>query len=178
MGNKPATSCNAWLKHLLASAAITLAVVGAGPTTAHAAAGIQAGTLVCKGEGGWGAIIASRKTFNCTFGSIGGKFRGSYTGVIRKFGLDIGGTGDTTLTWLVFGPAKLIGDNYKLGSLAGEYVGAGAEASLGLGVGANALVGGSENSFALQPVSVQVQTGLGIAVGVETLKLEYVGPLD
>ena len=41
----------------------------------------------------------------------------------------------------------------------------------GVGVGANALVGGSNNTIALQPVSVQGQTGLSIAAGVASLEL-------
>ena len=42
---------------------------------------------------------------------------------------------------------------------------------MGLGVGANALVGGSNNSVALQPVSVQGQQGLNVAVGISQLQL-------
>ena len=38
-------------------------------------------------------------------------------------------------------------------------------------LGANALVGGSNNTFALQPVSVQGQTGLSVAAGVAGLEL-------
>jgi hypothetical protein len=44
-----------------------------------------------------------------------------------------------------------------------------------LGVGANALIGGSENSIALQPVSVQAQQGLNVAVGVAALSLRFDG---
>ena len=167
-----------WLQRLTAALVTTLAVTVGFPAMTSAASGIQVGTLVCKGEGGWGAIITSKKEFNCTYGSVDGSVRGSYTGVIRKFGLDLGVTGDTTLTWLVFGPATMIGENYKEGSLAGSYAGIGAEASVALGVGANALVGGSEDSFALQPVSVQVQSGLSIAAAVQTLTLVYTGPVN
>ena len=39
------------------------------------------------------------------------------------------------------------------------------------GLGANALVGGSNNSFALQPLSFEGQTGLNVAVGVVGLEL-------
>jgi hypothetical protein len=49
---------------------------------------------------------------------------------------------------------------------------------VGLGVGANALVGGGPGSFTLQPVSVQVQTGLSVAAAVQTLTLDYAGPLN
>lgn len=167
-----------WAKRILAGAVLAAAAATLSPTVGQAQSGLQAGSLVCKGDGGWGAIITSKKNFNCTFASADGKVRGTYTGVIRKFGLDIGVTGDTTLTWLVFGPAAMVGDSYVEGSLAGDYAGVGAEASLGIGLGANALVGGSKDLFALQPISVQVQTGVSIAAGVQTLQLVYVGPLQ
>ena len=57
------------------------------------------------------------------------------------------------------------------GALAGDYVGASAEASAGVGVGANLLVGGSDESFTLQPVSVQTQTGVNLALGVTSFEL-------
>ena len=46
---------------------------------------------------------------------------------------------------------------------------------MGLGVGANALVGGSEHSIALQPVSVQAQQGINVAVGISALSLRFDG---
>jgi hypothetical protein len=148
------------------------------PTAVKAQTRLQAGTLACAGEGGWGLIITSKKTFRCTFSATDSDIRGEYVGEIRKFGLDVGVTGDTVLMWLVLGPAEKVGENYVPGSLQGEYAGIGAEASAGMGLGANALLGGGEQSFALQPVSVQVQTGLSIAAGVQTFSLEYVGPMQ
>jgi len=155
-----------------------IALALASATMAPAAADLQAGTLVCKGDGGWGAIITSKKSFDCTFSSSDGVTVSKYTGVIRKFGLDLGVTGDTTLTWLVMGPADRVGANFAPGALAGKYAGAGVEATAGVGLGANALIGGGDESFALQPFSVQVQTGISIAAAVQTLTLEYVGPLQ
>ena len=182
-----------WLRRVAAAGAVaTLTVAGVAPgamvaqdagADASAAAEtastrLQAGSLACKGEGGWGAIVFSKKTFDCTFVTADRSFRGSYKGTITKFGLDVGVTGETALLWLVFGPAERVADNYRAGSLAGEYSGVGVEATLGAGVGANALVGGNESQFVLQPVSVQVQTGLSIAAAVQTLKLEYLGELN
>jgi hypothetical protein len=71
------------------------------------------------------------------------------------------------MLWAVFAPttAKL------RGALAGSYVGATAEATVGAGVGANALVGGSNRTITLQPISVQGQTGLNLALGVGGLNL-------
>jgi hypothetical protein len=45
---------------------------------------------------------------------------------------------------------------------------------MGVGGNANALVGGSNNSFALQPLSFEGQTGLNVAVGVAGLELRPV----
>lgn len=148
------------------------------PSHADAQAQLQAGVLVCNGEGGWGAIITSRKRFDCTFSASSGEVREQYFGLITKVGLDVGVSGQTTLTWLVFGPAESVGANYAVGALAGSYTGIGAEAALGVGIGANALVGGGASSFALQPVSVQVQTGFSIAAGVETFELQFFDVLN
>ena len=57
------------------------------------------------------------------------------------------------------------------GALAGGYGGLSAGAAVGLGVGANALVGGLGNSFALQPVSLEGQSGLNAFAGVSSLEL-------
>jgi hypothetical protein len=40
-----------------------------------------------------------------------------------------------------------------------------------VGLGANVLVGGSQNSIALQPLSVQGSTGFDISAGLESLDL-------
>jgi hypothetical protein len=48
-----------------------------------------------------------------------------------------------------------------------------ADVAAGLGVGANALVGGSNNTVVLQPVSLEGQIGLNIALGVSALSLTY-----
>ena len=53
----------------------------------------------------------------------------------------------------------------------GDYVGATAEASIVAGGGANLLVGGFQRSFTLQPLSVQAQTGVNLALTVTSMKL-------
>ena len=175
---KDTTSIAVWSKRAAASAALAMLAVSFTPGVSQAQQRLQTGSLVCKGEGGWGAIITSKKTFDCAFTTPQGRIKGKYKGTIQKYGIDIGKTGNTALTWLVFGPVEISGENYEAGSLAGDYAGIGGEITLGGGVGANALLGGSEDSFALQPISVQVQTGFNIAAAVQTLTLEYVGPLE
>jgi Protein of unknown function (DUF992) len=71
------------------------------------------------------------------------------------------------LVWQVFAPTNVIGP----GALAGGYGGVSAGAAVGVGLGANALAGGLNNSFALQPVSVEGQTGLNAFAGVAGLEL-------
>jgi len=60
------------------------------------------------------------------------------------------------------------------GDLAGNYGGVGANASVGIGGGGNFLVGGPQNAYALQPISLQGQTGLNVAAGVASIELEPV----
>ena len=61
--------------------------------------------------------------------------------------------------------------NRYAGMLAGTYAGATAQATVAAGVGANVLVGGSNHSVALQPLSVQGQVGLNAAGGIGALEL-------
>jgi hypothetical protein len=156
---------------LACGAPIVLSAAAAEPQTR-----LQAGVLECRGEGGWGIIIASKKTFECVFSNLEGQPIGRYEAVVRKFGIDLGVSGATALQWAVFGPASRVGGQYVAGSLEGEYAGVGADVSLGPGLGANALIGGGTESLALQPVSVQAGSGVNIAAGVRTLVLTYTGP--
>ena len=56
----------------------------------------------------------------------------------------------------------------------GNYGGVGANASVGVGFGGNFLVGGPQNAYGLQPLSVQGQTGLNVAAGIADVELEPV----
>ena len=55
----------------------------------------------------------------------------------------------------------------------GDYAGATAGATFGVGLGANVLVGGLDKSIALQPLSVQSNTGLNVAAGVGVITLKF-----
>jgi len=108
----------------LAGSSLPAAAQDAAEATTETAApaqkqGLQAGSLVCKGDGGWGAIITSRKSFKCIFTAPNGQTVGTHDGVITKIGLDLGKTGQSVLTWLVLGPAAKVGENFEPGSLAG-----------------------------------------------------------
>lgn len=153
------------LRMILAGA--FLSVLAAAPAT-HARDGdsVRAGLLVCDVAGGAGFIFGSSKSLSCRFEASDGGVE-EYTGRINKFGIDIGVTGDVTMTWAVLAPTRTIGD----GALAGTYIGASAEASAGVGGGANLLIGGSNDTISLQPLSVQGQTGVNAALGVAELVL-------
>ena len=137
------------------------------PTMAQGPNRTKAGTLTCDISGGMGMIIASKKGVACMFTPAQPGPREVYTGSITKFGLDVGATSGGEMVWSVFAPS-----NKHFGALAGNYAGASAEATVGAGLGANVLVGGSNRTVALQPVSVQGQTGLNLAVGVSELQLQ------
>jgi len=126
----------------------------------------KAGTLTCDISAGIGLIITSKKSVTCMFTPSQPGPREVYTGSITKFGLDLGATAGGEMVWAVYAPTSR-----RFGALAGHYEGASAEATVGAGLGANVLVGGSNRTVALQPVSVQGQSGLNLAVGVAGLDL-------
>jgi hypothetical protein len=153
-------------RRLIAFAALALTAAVALPVTATAQGRDKVGTLNCDISAGIGAIIASKKSVTCMFTPSARGPREVYVGSISKLGVDIGATSGGEMVWAVFAPS-----NRKFGALAGHYVGATAEATVGAGLGANALVGGSNRTVTLQPVSVTGQTGLNVAAGVAELTL-------
>jgi len=147
--------------------AAVLLAIAANPDTASAQARARLGVLDCDISGGIGLIIASKKDVTCTYSPAASEPRQIYVGSISKFGLDIGATSRGRMVWTVYSGTRDPGPI----SLAGRYGGATAEATIGAGLGANVLVGGSNRTIALQPVSVQGQSGLNLAVGVAGLRL-------
>jgi uncharacterized protein DUF992 len=148
----------------VALATILVGGVAFGPTSAQDR--VKAGTLTCDISAGIGLIIASQKQVSCIFTPSVSEPREVYLGTINKFGLDIGATAGGEMAWAVYAPT-----NRRFGALAGHYGGVSAEATVGLGAGANVLVGGSDRTITLQPVSIQGQGGLNLAVGVAGLEL-------
>jgi hypothetical protein len=133
---------------------------------AHAQGKIAVGTLTCSGGAGVGLILGSKKSYQCTFESASGR-REEYGATVTKIGLDIGVTGTSVMVWTVLAATDALVPR----ALAGTYGGAAADVSVGIGGGAKVLVGGWQSSIALQPLSVQGQTGINLAVGVAELTL-------
>ncbi len=145
-------------------AALIASAAAIGPADAQGR--VKVGTLTCDISGGLGLVVASQKQVRCMFTPSAPGPREVYFGTINKLGIDIGGTTGGTMLWAVYAPTSR-----RIGALAGHYAGASAEATVGLGAGANVLVGGSDRTVTLQPISVQGQTGLNLAVAVASLDL-------
>jgi Protein of unknown function (DUF992) len=129
---------------------------------------VQAGTPGCDISAGIGLILGSQRSINCAFTPTTLGPVEYYTSTISKIGLDVGATTGGIMAWLVYAPTSR-----PVGALAGEYGGATAEATVGAGLGANVLLGGSNHTVALQPLSVQGQTGFNVAAGVSDLHWSY-----
>ena len=138
----------------------------AGPMCAQAQP-IRVGGLTCDAAPRVGLVVGSRQNLRCVFRSNATGRQYGYTGTIRRIGLDVGITGGGRLFWGVFAPTSHVG----YGVLRGTYVGASGNASFGLGLGANVLVGGSHRTISLQPLSVEGQFGVNLALGVARLTL-------
>lgn len=125
------------------------------------------GVLSCDVSKGVGEILARKQSLACQFKPDDGRPE-SYTGHIDEYGVEIGKVDQGHLIWAVASAMHGV----PKGALAGKYVGVGAGAALGVGAGANALVGGSNRSFSLQPLSVDGETGINIAMGVVSVTLK------
>jgi len=131
------------------------------------AAKLEVGTLACTAGASGGIIVMTEQALDCVFQPSGDGEPQQYIGEVRKFGLDVGVTGGTQIQWLVLADEA----DWDPAALGGTYVGVSADASLGIGAGVNVLLGGTNGSIVLQPVSVQEEVGLDIAVGITDLKL-------
>jgi hypothetical protein len=140
---------------------------------AVASAGDRIGTLQCRLLGNDVSVIVENQQIDCMFrDEAEGAVPAHYTGTLTKVGPNITVNGQGELGWGVIAETDHVGP----GALAGTYVGPGVSAKVGVGGGGSMLVGGSDNTFSLQPFNVQAGTGLGWNAGVESLTLAYVPP--
>jgi hypothetical protein len=140
--------------------------------SANALPQVRAGMLQCRGGQNVGFVVGSVTSFECVFQSEGHRPE-PYIATVRRYGLDLGFTDQTRFAWAVNAP----GGRFGRGELAGNYGGVGANASVGVGFGGNFLVGGPANAYALQPISVQGQTGLNVAAGIADIQLQPYRPV-
>lgn len=129
---------------------------------------VEVGVLRCDVAPSFGLIIGSQQRIDCVFTPRGKTVGESYQGAITRLGLDIGFSGGGRLMWGVRAPTTEFGSR----ALAGSYVGASGDIALVGGVGVNALVGGSNRTISLQPLSMKGQVGANLALGVAKLTLQ------
>ena len=154
------------MRRLTVSLAVAAVTAIAATSFATAQSRLKTGVLECRGGASIGLVIGSSSMLTCVYRGDD-RFEDRYVGILRKVGLDIGITNDVSLAWLVFAPTGRVGP----GDLLGTYAGVSGSASVGVGLGANALIGGSNNTIAFQPLSGQAQTGLSVAAGIAGMDL-------
>jgi hypothetical protein len=147
-------------------AALALIAMTAASAEAQSPNWTQVGMLRCRLNPSIGFIIAGHQSMECQF-TQNAQPPQPYAGALNTVGIDIGISAGGVLAWAVLAPTVGV----PFGALAGDYVGASADAALGLGVGTNVLVGGSGRTIALQPVSVEGSVAVNVAVGAAALKL-------
>lgn len=127
---------------------------------------ITVGTMRCDVAAGTSFIFGSTRDVSCIFNPTRGETV-RYTGEIRRFGVDIGFTSSAVMLWGVLATQEGVAP----GALAGTYAGVSAAATAGVGAGANVLVGGGDRGITLQPLSIEGNRGLNLALGVGELTL-------
>jgi Protein of unknown function (DUF992) len=135
-------------------------VIGGGP-------GTKVGVLNCALAPSIGLLIVGFQDMRCRFTSEGPELSEGYVGKMTTFGIDLGFTAGGALTWGVYAPTN----NMMPGSLSGSYVGASGNIGVGVGIGENFLLGGSGNTVALQPWSVEGTTGINASLGLSNMEL-------
>jgi hypothetical protein len=147
-------------------AAASLFGLAASADVATAQSRFSVGVLECRAGPSTSFLIGSIRDFDCLFQPVDGPLQ-RYGATIQRLGIDLGWSNDAVMVWNVFAPTGVVGQ----GALSGAYGGVSAGAAVGIGLGANALAGGFDNSFALQPLSFEGQTGLNAFAGVSSLEL-------
>src|SRR5450755_5014807 len=89
--------------------------------SANALPPVRAGILQCQGGQNVGFVVGSVTSLECVFQSEGRRPE-PYLATVHRFGLDLGVTDQTRLSWAVNAPTGRVGH----GELAGNYGGVGA----------------------------------------------------
>jgi len=114
-------------------------------------------------------LVYSTTGVNCVFTNLQGEEHYSGRAGIG-LGLDLNWKDTADVAYSVIGGST--DTRPSAHSLSGTYLGARVSASVGVGGGVAVLVGGGDQSFSLQPLALEANTGLGAAAGVGYLSLE------
>ena len=152
--------------HRLIKPALLLGLLLIGNPAHAQGSTIRQGMLTCRTSASLGLIVGSTQRLACQLkGNTG--WTQDYVGRINRIGLDIGFTAGGVMAWAVLGSSSAI----QPGALTGRFVGASGDISVGVGAGANLLIGGTAQSISLQPLSLEGQVGLNLALGVAGMTL-------
>jgi len=155
-------------RSLAAAAGAALLLLATGPVRAEGSTSV--GVLECQTVPGSRINLLVRSTVDirCTFKADGieERYKGE-TGI--ALGLDLSFRKNERFSFAVLSTSSQPPASH---ALAGKYVGGKAVASAGVGLGAAALIGGSDNSFGLQPLAIETNRGVGVAAGLGFLYLE------
>src|SRR5262249_6287857 len=147
-------------------AALTLAAVFSPPAQAQGPSWAQVGTLTCNVDPNVGFLLVGHQSMLCLYQPSSGQGPPqNYDGALNTVGLSLGFSAGSILGWAVFAPTTGV----PAGALAGEYVGVTGTAAVGVGGGANVLLGGSNRTIALQPVSLQGSAAVNVVAGAPPL---------
>jgi Protein of unknown function (DUF992) len=148
-----------------------VALAATAPFAAYA--GDRVGALECHVSGNGISILVENQALDCIYKDDDpGLPPSHYVGRLTKVGANLSVNGPGQLLWVVAAATRQIGP----GALAGDYAGPEATVKAGVGGGGAVLVGGSNNTISLQPLTVEAGTGLGVTAGIESLSLAYVPP--
>ena len=130
-----------------------------------------AGVLSCEAIEGTRVNLLVRSSVDivCTFELADGSkevYRGE-NGI--AFGLDLSFRHNEQFAFSVLSTSPVEAGTHRL---SGRYTGVSASAAAGVGLGAASLVGGSSDSFGLQPLALEINQGFGLAGGIGYLYLE------
>src|SRR5262245_36762543 len=125
--------------------ALATALVGACTSAMAQSNRVEVGVLDCRGST-TSFVVGSVTDLSCLFRAADNSPPEPYRATLRRAGVDLGFPQQIAVAWAVFAPTR----GLQRGDLAGNYVGAAASATVIVGLGANALIGGSSNTVALQ----------------------------
>jgi hypothetical protein len=137
------------------------------PPVMSSGPGTKVGVLSCNIAPSVGLIVVGMQRMSCRFNPDTAAPPELYAGSLDTVGIDLGFTAGGVMTWGVFAPTNRM----MPGSLAGSYSGASGNVGLGVGVGSNFLLGGSGNTVALQPWSVEGTVGVNASAGLSNMEL-------
>jgi LysM repeat protein len=154
------------MKSRKAFAATAFILLGLGAQTNVAQARVEAGMLTCEVGEGFALIISKPRDLHCVFHKSNGQ-NDSYRGTLSEVGLDVGVSGRGVIAWAVLAETTEL----PPGELAGSYGGVEAGAAAVVGGRGEVLVGGARRTISLQPLSVEGEVGVNIAVGISAMEL-------